>query len=109
MYVAEGQLAGVEEAQPPLGACDVQKCRDAAAGHGAYAAYNNDEQYLIGHYRGEGRSLNGRLEHCKQCTAHARKEGGDDKRQHLVLKQVNAHCFCRNFVIADGLERAAVG
>ena len=55
------------------------------------------------------KSLNGRLEHCKQCTAHARKEGGDDKRQHLVLKQVNAHCFCRNFVIADGLERAAVG
>ena len=99
----------VQEAQPPLGAGDVQEGGDAAAGDRADTADDDDEQDLIGHGRGKDLGLHGRCEHRKERAGHAREKRADDKGQALVLFEVHTHGLRRDLIIADGLERAAVG
>ena len=87
-----------------------RNARDAAAGDGADAADDDDQQDLIGH---------GCFERhwpapCP-CTWPAcapptpGEERGNDERQALVVGKVDAHGLGGDLVVADGLERAAVG
>ena len=88
---------------------DIQEGRDAAAGDAADAADNDHQQGLIGHGRLEGGGLHRGLEHGQQRAAHAREEARDDECVHLVAEEVDAHGLGGHFVVADGLEGAAVG
>ena len=103
------EFAGVEAAQQPFDAGNVEEARDDGAGDRADAADDDDEQDLIGHRALEREGLHCAHVHGEHAAADAREERRDDKGEALVVREVDAHGLGGDLIVADGLEGAAVG
>ena len=102
------ELAGIQTAQQPLERRDVEEAREHAAGDGADAADDDQQQYLIGHAASERHRLHRAHVHRQHTAADAREERGNDEGKALVVGKIDAHRLGGDLVVADGFERAAV-